>query len=311
MLHEFESYRKRDYFSLIINKIIILLLIISYLTSFINFAHDISYKEFLKIIYFEQQTSELLSYIFFFIILIVMLTLLFKQNQKILESYKNEVKNFLYKEIFSFYPEITYYPNKGISLKEIPSSIIIPEFDFYYAEDLIEGMYKSINIQLSEIILSKIYYNQRYVSGNIAVKKEIKELFKGIIFIIDYSKVNESTTIVIPNKIIKLSHKIPSHLQRVKLEDPIFENKFDVYSDDQIESRLILTPAFMERLNFLSHKGKLSCCFENKKIYLCLERDEPFLSTISIREKIDYSLALKIIKDAQIFFDVVDILKIK
>src|SRR5690606_40922464 len=36
--------------------------------------------------------------------------------------------------------------------------------------------------------------------------------------------------------------------QKVKLEDPVFEKAFEVYSTDQIEARFILTPECMERL---------------------------------------------------------------
>ena len=38
-----------------------------------------------------------------------------------------------------------------------------------------------------------------------------------------------------------------SGLESVKLEDPKFEKLFDVYGNDQIEARYLLTPSFMER----------------------------------------------------------------
>ena len=36
--------------------------------------------------------------------------------------------------------------------------------------------------------------------------------------------------------------------KRVRLEDPVFESMFEVYAEDQIISRVVLDPAFMERL---------------------------------------------------------------
>lgn len=38
-------------------------------------------------------------------------------------------------------------------------------------------------------------------------------------------------------------------LNEVKLEDPVFSKKYDVYSSDQIEARYLVTTAFMERFN--------------------------------------------------------------
>ena len=39
-----------------------------------------------------------------------------------------------------------------------------------------------------------------------------------------------------------------SGLERVRLEDPRFEERYQVYSSDQISARALLTPAVMERL---------------------------------------------------------------
>ena len=39
-----------------------------------------------------------------------------------------------------------------------------------------------------------------------------------------------------------------SGLERVRLEDPDFESRYQVYSSDQISARALLTPAVMQRL---------------------------------------------------------------
>jgi hypothetical protein len=43
-------------------------------------------------------------------------------------------------------------------------------------------------------------------------------------------------------------------LSRVRLEDPRFEARYEVYGDDQIGARALLTPAFMERLMALGDR---------------------------------------------------------
>src|SRR5436189_219873 len=60
---------------------------------------------------------------------------------------------------------------------------------------------------------------------------------------------------------------------RRRLEDPVFEKAFEVYGTDQIESRFILTPDFMERLLGLERtfQGKqLRCAFAGGEMFLAV-----------------------------------------
>jgi hypothetical protein len=62
--------------------------------------------------------------------------------------------------------------------------------------------------------------------------------------------------------------------QHVKVEDPVFEKAFEVYSTDQVEARFILTPDFMERLLGLERtfQGKqLRCAFAGGEMFLAVE----------------------------------------
>lgn len=77
--------------------------------------------------------------------------------------------------------------------------------------------------------------------------------------------------------------------QQVKLEDPVFEKAFEVYSTDQIEARFILTPDFMERLLGLERtfKGKqVRCAFAQGEMYLVCE-GKNLLEPGSMQRKMD------------------------
>jgi len=58
----------------------------------------------------------------------------------------------------------------------------------------------------------------------------------------------------------------------VKLENIDFEKEFDVYSEDKIESRVLLTPSFMYRLvdyvNKISRKRIYELFFKDDYIYV-------------------------------------------
>ena len=77
--------------------------------------------------------------------------------------------------------------------------------------------------------------------------------------------------------------------QRVKLEDPVFEKAFEVYSTDQIEARFILTPDFMERLIGLERtfKGRqVRCAFSGGCMFLACE-GKNLLEPGSMHRKMD------------------------
>ncbi len=62
-------------------------------------------------------------------------------------------------------------------------------------------------------------------------------------------------------------------LDEVNLEDPVFEKKFNVYSSDQVESRYLITTAFMERFNNLNTAfgaKKAKCSFFDNTIMFAI-----------------------------------------
>ncbi len=90
--------------------------------------------------------------------------------------------------------------------------------------------------------------------------------------------------------------RVAGNLQKVTLEDSEFNQMYDIYSDDQVEARYILTPTFMERLkNVREVIGgfDVHCLIENKYITLFIETPNDFFEigyniTDSINNKKNY-----------------------
>lgn len=72
---------------------------------------------------------------------------------------------------------------------------------------------------------------------------------------------------------------------RVKLENVEFEKIFDVKCEDQIMSRMLLTPAFMDRLVTFVKKtgGKYEFLFENETLYVKKKLNGGFLEINPIK----------------------------
>ncbi len=71
--------------------------------------------------------------------------------------------------------------------------------------------------------------------------------FRGLLVASNHKTSFLSRTIVRHDRGV-LNTKIVDGMKRVGLVDQAFENRFEVYSDDQVESRALLSPDFMERL---------------------------------------------------------------
>ena len=68
-------------------------------------------------------------------------------------------------------------------------------------------------------------------------------------------------------------------LERVTLEDPEFNNLYEIFSDNQVEARYILTPSFMQRLKNIEdvfQAEDIHCVIKDKYITLFIENNEDF-----------------------------------
>lgn len=97
--------------------------------------------------------------------------------------------------------------------------------------------------------------------------------------------------------------------QKVKLEDPVFEKAFEVYSTDQIEARYILTPDFMERLLGLERtfKGKqVRCAFAGGEMFLCCEGKNLLEAGSMFRKMDDLGRVQEMLQDFAAIFLLID-----
>tara|TARA_Y100000741_G_scaffold251011_1_gene193035 strand:- start:797 stop:1357 length:561 start_codon:yes stop_codon:yes gene_type:complete len=152
-------------------------------------------------------------------------------------------------------------------------------------EDQISGTYKNVRINCFEAKLD----------GDPQIIKGYKTLrFKGLILDLSVNKNFTGKTIIKTDKgslINNISErKLPENQEVVRLEDPEFEKLFEVYSDDQVQARYLLTTSFMERLIELQQafgSQKIECCFYEKTLLIKIPTNYPWFEIHSIFEQID------------------------
>lgn len=192
----------------------------------------------------------------------------------LLKKFEMKLKTPILPILLKAIPDFYWQKTPVISEKEIEEILIFPkakscEKSF---DDNFLGKFKGIPFVVGEC------------SYEFRSRHSIPFYYRGIILKIKMNKSFSGHTVVVPNKrstSLDLSEGVVyfdyysdlkhSDLEQVKLEDVVFNNKYMVYTTDQIEARYLLTPTFMEKLKnfekaFLA--SEIYCVFYKDYIYL-------------------------------------------
>jgi hypothetical protein len=97
-----------------------------------------------------------------------------------------------------------------------------------------------------------------------------------------------SHTIISPDDIF---HKSPIQgLKHTVLEDIEFEKRFDVFTNDEVDARYLITPTFMERLKAMKtafKADKIQCAFYGNLLLVALSTSKDLFSLCSLVKPMD------------------------
>ena len=139
--------------------------------------------------------------------------------------------------------------------------------------------------------------------------KSRRTVFQGQIFNIAFPRRFLGTTVVLRDSGWLNRFERPRGLEKVGLEDPHFEEVFEVFGDDQVEARAILTPTFMERLVALesAYAGhNLRCGFCDGRLMIALEGKDRFEVGSMFATLDDRGRAVKMASDIKAVFNLID-----
>lgn len=145
--------------------------------------------------------------------------------------------------------DLTYKPASADKVHRLRAARILPECDTVKADDEIAGTHRGLGISIIEAQMKRR-------SG-----KNTQTVFDGLLIEIMLPRSLTGTTAVLTDEGVFGNFKTrwkTEGLETVRLEDPEFERRFEVYSNDQIEARALLTPAFMERFTSLAKSSGFS-----------------------------------------------------
>ncbi len=205
-------------------------------------------------------------------IVIALLVFTFWVRDKLFyNDFKSQVINRI---VYFISPELQYNSNGSVNVSEfVTSRLFLTNVDRYKGDDLVFGKIDKTAFRFSEI---KAEYKTTNVSSKGNTRNTWHTLFKGLFFIADFNKDFRGSTVVLPNSLgkrfnfLKKLMGITRREKLIELEDVNFTKHFNVYGDDQIQSRYILSISLINRI--LEYKKKtdkhIYLSFVDSKMYL-------------------------------------------
>jgi len=203
-----------------------------------------------------------------------------------------------------------YLKPRGTSLDRLGELDLIPSYNEKKLEDQIVGDVRGVDFDLFE---AKLIRKTRDSKG----RTRRTTVFRGLLCQFDFHKNFHGTTIISKDhtKFGNFFANMGKIGERIKLEDPEFERIFEVFGTDQVESRYLLTPVFMERIRQLSQMvgaSNLQLAFDRGRLLLAIKKDKnSFEGGTAFTNLTDVTRIEKTIQELTLIYDVVDKLRLE
>ncbi|MEQ8746911.1 DUF3137 domain-containing protein [Pyruvatibacter sp.] len=196
-------------------------------------------------------------------------------------------------------------------LQQFRATGILPDYDRANAEDEIAGTHESVAFTLYEAHLE----DRRTRRSNGRTETYYVTVFRGVLARFTFPKRFAGRTVLLRDGgvIGNFFAGIGKGATRVKLEDPKFEKQFQVFSDDQVEARYLLTPTFMERTLALAEalEGTLQLSFDDNRLLISVNGgDDRFEGGGLFARVDDPQQVAKMVEEIGIVFQIIDDLKL-
>jgi len=193
------------------------------------------------------------------------------------KKFENKIKRNIMPVVCSCFPKLRWSEGFFNGADLFLASYITSEFDKEEYDDCFEGIFKDVYFQIVEA-----KYKKRGSKSDILI-------FDGVIIKLDMNKFFQAHTVVVTNTLFKDKFTYQG-LRHTTLEDVEFEKKFDVYTNDEVEARYLITPSFMQRLKAMKIAFKarsVSCAFYNNYLIIALPTDNDIFSLCSLTKPVD------------------------
>ena len=155
---------------------------------------------------------------------------------------------------------LSYDKERGLGLDEF-FTIYDCTVHQWSSEDLISGEIEGVHVKFSDFYAAKMVKKKN--------NTETAVLFRGVLFKADFNKKLSSITQIAHVN----SRNLAIYGQPASMDDVRFEERFNVYTTDQIGARYVLTPALMERFCEICERFgcPVNAVFKDGQIFIAVE----------------------------------------
>ncbi len=230
--------------------------------------------------------------------------------------YKRSAKNILTHNLAEA-AGMTYEPEGVMTLNDVLSHKILPPADIQSSEDGFTGIYHDVRIDLQEVRLSDVkqYRRQAYAHERRAQYETVEhDVFWGLVIRLKLRRPMEGHTIVMPRSKLQTALRTSfSEFQKINIVSTKWKKQYDVMSTDQVEARVVLDPAFIERF---MEAGKIfrakwmEVSFKGDEILFSIHRGRDLFEALPLWKAVTHENLHKITRELEIIFDIIDALKL-
>lgn len=193
------------------------------------------------------------------------------------KDFENKIKAKIMPEVCKCFGNLRWKEERYFGGEIFMKSCVVPDFNSEVYDDVFKGSFQGVNIDIVE---------SKYEIG--IDDRTTIPVFSGVILKLDMNKPFKGHTVIKPNTLISMP---PSpYLHHTELEDLEFNKKFDVYTNDEVEARYLITPSFMERLKNVRtafNADKYTCAFYDSSLIIALSTNKDLFSLCSLIKPID------------------------
>ena len=181
---------------------------------------------------------------------------------------------------------------------------LFSDYNREYGDESFKGKYKNVDVKMWETELGKETSSGKNRSYTVR--------FKGVLVALEPQRQYKGLTIIKKDNLIDIT---PQGLEPVHLEDIEFEKEYNVYSNDQIEARYVLTTAFMERFKNIQlafRASKIEASISEQGILLAISTNRDLFKVGKLWRPIaDYEQFKTMMEEFASILELIDTLKLE
>ncbi|WP_373072849.1 DUF3137 domain-containing protein [Sulfurimonas sp.] len=232
-----------------------------------------------------------------------------------IKDYTSEFKEKIISPLIdSLEEKLTYHKDLHISEHLFVRSKLFSSPDRTSGNDLVKGEIKNTKIRFSDFHAEKRHRNSKG-------RDSWSTIFRGLFVVAEFNKNFIGETVVLPDTAQKtfgdlignwLQSKNLGRDELVKMDDPEFEKRFVVYSDDQIEARYILSNSIMKKLTTFEKRfgHPLYISFVRNHIHLAVYYNKDMFEPSIFSSLLEYKTAMEYVDTLHLATGIIEELKL-